>query len=196
MSEFTNLFTAFYSQFILRDFFCKIIPGFLLIMSIAVSLTSLTETNHYLNSMSGWMWALAGGVSWIGGFVIQSCGEMFGAIRYFPKDLNRKQFCEKLVRFDQLSDSIPIQQRRFERLVVIQEACGNCYFGLIIASIILLANYLCNKNQDIGIEGFRFILIIVVIIFSIIFLLRMHFKHVERQSLFLDAFLDHFKDTK
>jgi hypothetical protein len=53
MSELSNLFNALYSQFVLRDFFGKITPGFLLIISIAISLTSPRETNEYLKSMSG-----------------------------------------------------------------------------------------------------------------------------------------------
>src|SRR4030042_2781472 len=86
MSDLSNLFSAFYSQFVLRDFFGKIIPGFLLILSIAVSLTSSKETDKYLEAMSGWMWLMTGGVSWIGGFLVQSFGEACGFFRAFPKN--------------------------------------------------------------------------------------------------------------
>ncbi len=196
MSDLSNLFNALYSQFVLRDFFGKIVPGFLLIMSIAISLTSLRETNEYLKSMSGWMWVLTGGISWIGGFMIQSFGESVKLFRIFPKTLSFSDFFRKLIRFEMLSKTIQVGQGDLERLVVIKEACGNSYIALIIASLILLLNALFNKSQTIVINSFQLILIACTILFSIYFLRRMHFEHTERQNMYVDIFIEEAKQAK
>jgi hypothetical protein len=70
MSEVENIFNTFYSKFILRDFFGKIVPGSILLSSIATSLMSLTRTLKYMDSMSGWMWLFFVGIRWIAGFAV------------------------------------------------------------------------------------------------------------------------------
>lgn len=189
MSDLSNLFDAFYSQFVLRDFFGKIIPGFLLILSIAVSLTSLNETDEYLKSMSGWMWLMTGGVGWIGGFLVQSFGEVCGFFRAFPKNSTFKESFQKLIRFSKSPQLTDHERRTLERFVVIKEACGNSYIAISIASLILLSDKLFNKSH-VTLEGFQLIMIVCLIIFSVIFLGHMHFKHVKNQDQFVDAFLE------
>lgn len=196
MSELSNLFNGLYSQFVLRDLFGKIMPGFLLIMSIAISLTSLPETNEYLKSMSGWMWVVTGGISWIGGFIIQSFGESIKLFRIFPKTLSYPEFFHKLIQFEILSKGIQVGQGSLERFVVIKEACGNSYIAIIIASLILLLNALFNKSQIIVINSFQLVLIICTILFSIYFLGRMHYEHTKRQDMFIDTFIDEAKQPK
>ena len=192
MSDLSNLFSAFYSQFVLRDFFGKIIPGFLLILSIAVSLTSLKETDKYLESMSGWMWLMTGGVSWIGGFLVQSFGEACGFFRAFPKNSTPKESFRKLIRFSSSLQLKDHERRTLERFVVIKEACGNSYIAISIASLILLSDKLFNKSH-VTLEAFQLIMIVCLIIFSVFFLAHMHFKHVKNQALFVDAF---FEETR
>jgi hypothetical protein len=142
------------------------------------------------------MWVLTGGFSWIGGFLIQSFGEFFKLIRMFPTTLKYPDFFQKLVKFEMLSKTNQCGQGDLERFVVIKEACGNFYVALIIASLILFLNALFNKSQTIVINRFQLILIICTILFSIGFLARMHFKHTERQDMFIDAFIAEAKQAK
>lgn len=197
MSEAENIFNAFYSKFVLRDFFGKIIPGSIILLSVAIALTSLSNTLTFIIRMSGWMWLFATGFSWISGFAVQSLGEGW-LIRYYPRNkrLTRQQFYEILIRFDQRSVSSPIERQQVERIVVIKEACGNSYVALGISLLILFAEGLFDRVRS-GCpivpwaysELIRLAPFIIITIVAIIFLGIMHFRHVSRQYDYMDVFL-------
>lgn len=82
-----TVFDSFYTRFVLRDFFGKIVPGGILLFAIAVSATSPSSVAAYIASMSFWAWIATFGVSWLTAFAIQSFAENVRFIRYYPKVL-------------------------------------------------------------------------------------------------------------
>lgn len=100
-----GLFDAFYSRFLLRDVVAKVIPGLLLLLTYA----SVIKSPEYIIAffkpgMSVWMWLATFSLSWIVGFAVQSFGETFGMIEYFPRDIDN--FISKNYEKRKLSDVI------------------------------------------------------------------------------------------
>ena len=196
-----KLIEYFYSHFILRDFFGKIIPGSIVIITISSALLNYNDfwkIFDYLKEI--WLWIFFIGISWIAGFTIQSIGERIPRfyIRYYPPcplinkkiiNLNDKIWYKLRKIFHESSNDY--ENQKSERLVVITEACGNGYvafmiiFFIIFVNIIhrlftniprysILSNYIVNRPIEI------FYLVIIILI-AIIFLRLMHTRHIQRQ---------------
>lgn len=83
--DLNGLFGAFYEKFLLRDYFGKVIPGFMALAAVSTLLTSPKGTIEYLSSMSFGAWFIALGIAWIAGVAIQSFGDTSGLILYYRK---------------------------------------------------------------------------------------------------------------
>jgi len=189
--DLTKLFEAFYTKLLLRDFFAKIVPGSIVLVAIVVSkldFSDFTETveaiEKFLSIIPFYLWVIIAGLAWIMGFAVQSVGEFLGAIRYHPKTVSREQVYKSRTQFDAIASKN--DQMRLERYVVIKEACGNGYMGIVIA---LFYNFVSNISQfsTILLENWASYLLSVLIM---IFLARMHFEHVDRQHKVMSAVLD------
>lgn len=183
MSE--NWVDSLYSRLVLRDLFGKIIPGFILLSALLASLEPVAKVD--VKDLPWAAWVLAFGFAWITGFGIQSFGEHVTIrgrrlLSYYPDGVTDAQFREKLVNFVKLPDYEKYKQDH-ERLVVIKEACANTYLALIFATIILL--------MDLGdlLSTFSVFDLISIALLDgglIYFLREMHFKHVDRQYVYLE----------
>ena len=77
---------AFYSRFLLRDLFGKVVPGFIAIGAGAASLTSFQKIFEFIGNMSLGAWVVAIGIGWLSGFAVQSFGEFTHLIIYYPRN--------------------------------------------------------------------------------------------------------------
>ncbi len=194
-----KLIDALYTNLILRDVFGKIGPGFIVLITLVVALEP--PTSPYKDAYDffaglptgGWVAVLA--TAWIIGFAVQSIGEIplcgRHLIRYFPKDVEEKDWRKMTATFRSRSDH-GRHKLGYERLVVIKEACGNTYVALSLATALFTADYLLEKNNKIQplddlVQGLPVYVLDALIILS---LARMHFAHVERQHNFLKSVLD------
>ena len=187
MNTSLNIFDALYYRFILRDFFGKIVPGFILLFSIAVSLTSLIDFKNELALMSYWFWIVSLSISWIAGLTIQAIGDYTNLIKYFPEPETFDTYYDKLLLFNKHFPSIEWQN--FERLRLIMESSGYSYVSLLISLIILLIDYLFENN---GVSNISFndVVVLSVFILFILSLRKMHFIHVIRSHKYLLKLLD------
>lgn len=195
MGELASLFDAFYYRFLLRDFLAKVTPGVVVLISVFLTLSGTTEKLiDYLAILSFWTWILIIALGWIVGIATQGLGEILHLIRYYPKwlDKNKKKRLEHkawLKMFNNfLKNPIPSEERNFERLVVIKEACGNGYVALIISIFFLflgiLKNIIVSKCNFLNWLSSNVIPLFPVLIFVLILILSlayMHYVHVQRQ---------------
>jgi hypothetical protein len=84
--ELKGLFDAFYRHFVLRDLFGKIVPGFIVMTALAAILLDPVTLKSSVSNFSWPIWITAVAAGWITGFAIQSFGELFKLILYFPTD--------------------------------------------------------------------------------------------------------------
>lgn len=179
MNGWQTVFDSFYTRFVLRDFFGKIVPGGILIFAIAVSATSTSSVVAYLASMSFFAWVAIFGVSWLIAFAIQSFGEKplpgrcsFSFIRYYPKSLEQQQFYDMYIRFHQ--NALPNEMQQVERLVVIKEACGNGYVAIAISLVLVVVDTILNRVWVV-------VPFLIVAFAAVYYLRQMHFICVQRE---------------
>jgi hypothetical protein len=133
MSDYGDLFTSFYNQFILRDLLSIVLPGFIVI----VSLLTLTGQNYYVNcifssEISPLCIFLILAFSYILGIIFLSLSDITTFCRTYygndPTEMKRqtKRFYEKL---DNNYHEKQSTKDRFanirERFIIFMQATGN-----------------------------------------------------------------------
>ena len=185
-----SIIDALYTRLLLRDSFGKVVPGSILLLACAPLLGitgSLSETLKSLQEMTIWGWLLLYGFAWITGFAIQSFGESpllitkrGSLIRTFPRCIEEKDFYKKLDAFRENATGHRLQQ--LERFAVIKEACGNSYVAVLISTILWFVHWL-PVGDDLWSDKSKFI---AAGIFLILYLMKMHFIHVDRQYMYME----------
>jgi hypothetical protein len=193
MRDLNGLFDAFYTRFVLRDFFAKIIPGLLFLFAMAILLLPSDKRMLYLEKMPVWGWLVIYGFGWIVGFAIQALGEITRLIRYSPKvydelkkgkaklewinDYEIRLEFEEVALKDNDKDKSKIQYH--ERMTIIKESCGNAYVALIGFMLLLVL----SKTQIINaciVEGIPWFALGPLMFIALV-LRYMHLEHVYRQ---------------
>ena len=190
MNTSLNIFDGLYYRFVLRDFFGKIIPGFILLSSIAISLTSLTDFKNNIGLMSYWFWIVSLSISWITGLAIQAIGDYTNLIKYFPESETFDTYYDKLLL---LNKTIPsIEWQNFERLRLIMESSGYSYISLSISLIFLSIDYLVDNGASN--ISFNEVFVFILFIIFISSLRNMHFIHVNRSHQYLLKLLHNYPE--
>ena len=195
LGELGSLFDAFYSRFVLRDLLAKVAPGAVFLFAVfQIFAESVEKQIDYLAELSFWTWIILVALAWIAGITIQSIGEKFHLIRYYPKwtdnnkteKLNYKTWLKMRNKFSKkISDS---EKHEDERLVVIKEACGNGYVAILVSAILLILYGSINTFVFHGgsldymrIEILQLLAALIIALIFIYFLCYMHLIHVQRQ---------------
>ena len=191
MNEIREILTIIYNRFYLRDLFGKIVPGLIFCISIYLTVNqSLLKMSVQVNLILA---IVLLGSSWVLGFCVQSFGEWIGLIRYYSKDYKtQRDFYKDYISFQK--KAIASEKEDVERLVVIKEACGNFCTTLITVGLFVHLIFINTQGLAALIKCKEYWSIYIIAIFIIIFLFRMHRKHVQRQCDFIKTVLSN--DTK
>jgi len=213
-----GLVDAIYSRFLLRDMVGKVVPGSILLFAIIGSYLEKSDVKHVIQHTGFFAALVLFSLAWVTAFSIQSFGEYFNLIRYFPKktkidekpdesniniDKNPDKYQDDKIRFKRYYQKIilfnkhatPLERMERERLLVIRESCGNTYVSLIFSFIVYISAYgVKNKfstdiNTDIFNHTGHFLPVIVSIFPAILCLRYMHNQYVERHSVYLNTIL-------
>ena len=202
MNDLGQLFDAFYSHFILRDFFGKIAPGTIFLSALALWFKSPTDLLEISKGIPLVLWLLFLAIAWLAGFAVQSFGEYeFRALG--PLILYDPRFPEKAdygadfhVDYRDLlrTGEYPQDDRQIERFVVIKEACGNGYVAILlsIGVLALKVGHNIALNFGVGLLDHELVATAQVIVFLLpimVLLRRMHYEHVWRQYEYSQKFL-------
>jgi len=201
MNQLTNVFDAFYSRFLLRDLCGKILPGSILLFSIAAIRFSYSQISQFLTSMPWELWIAGAASGWVAGCAVQALGEWSGLLWPFPGQPVRwaQQRHNIIVRgfagvpslflrsnrmrlntgyinvrsFGMVAS--PGEQKLLERFVVIKEACGNtslALFGALIARVAKSLIALAESGVSFDLPGLLVTLSIVIAWVAMILLLE------------------------
>ncbi len=135
MSDVSGIFDSLYSRLILRDLLAKILPGTILLATVAYAALP-TETFRTLLDPPLWLALSTLGSGWLTAFAVQGLGERSGFIKNDPSGFKRKDTYKLMVEFDRRATSS--QQMQAERLLVIKEACGNGSLALLLSALLTI----------------------------------------------------------
>lgn len=132
MSEATPIIESLYRNFVLRDLFAKMVPGFIV---SAVWVYRFPQGSKVVDLAKdvGWPVILIGaGFVWVVGFAVQEFGERFGLIKHHPEEFSDGTLRYSLrIDFKKIASIDELQQA--ERYAVVKEASGNTSVAIIIA---------------------------------------------------------------
>lgn len=205
MEGLPQLFSDLYNKFLLRDFVGKIVPGGVLLFSLASMYCRPVRVALYLKRASVVQVAFVTGFIWILTLGMQSLSEYGGLWSYFPQISQgaapEDQYCEKLVdksevEFCKRAMRVAIfmrgasesEQIQYERYVAIKEACGNLFAALILSLPAWLVSYLLYRKPSLkGLLPFRTAVMSVTGAALLFGVARMHIQHVGRQWMHADG---------
>jgi len=190
MEQPRNFFGVFYFQFILRDLFGKIVPGFALLSSVAFSLSPAKALAVY-NGLSAGIWIVLLSASWTIGHALQALGESRGWILNQPEQVHVNIALAREMTFFQIATTE--EKWTYDRLGSIKEACGSGYLALSLSLLLLaicsLIRALQNKSM-LPVEDILFAVIIVILaVGAIWYMRRMHRAHSDRQNAWIEESL-------
>jgi hypothetical protein len=201
MSELTNIFDAFYSRFVLRDFLAKVIPGLILIFALGSAATTTGFVGIYaILSFGAWLVLLA--VAWVSGFAVQAFGKWLRLIKHLPDGVDAKEFWKAELEFYKRLGVV--EQRRFELLGVIKQTCGNTFVALLV----LLAIFVIDGTADwissgstasttVSFAALYSIFAFIIVVIGLAYLLRgVHNDYVQKQYDFMNQALEWNKTSK
>ena len=192
--DFDKLYDALYNRFILKDFFGKIIPGFIFFSAVVVSFKSLDYFLGIIASISlrDDFLLLFGiiGISWIIALAIQTFGETTKLIRHFPESEDINSFHNKLISLNQY---VPlIERQNYERFRLTLETSGYTYVSLLISLILLTIDHIIDNNGFSNISINEIYFFVITIIF-ILLLRKMHFSFVNQSHQYLLKLLAYYR---
>ncbi|MFQ5853879.1 MAG: hypothetical protein ACE5JU_25245 [Candidatus Binatia bacterium] len=204
MSDLRDLFDSLYSQFILRDFFGKIVPGLLIIAIVAISLSPPSDVLEEIKALRTITWFFISGFAWLISFGIQYLGELLGLIRHYPtnkyhptnKYRDEKSFYKALIKFQGCATEY--ESRAHERAEVIREATGNGSLALwiivavVVIEIILDLLYGGRRRAYLWfVSTFPYSIVVAVMLLGLaLSLSRIHCIAVRREQDYMEAVLE------
>jgi len=128
----SSAFDALYRDYLLRDFFAKIVPGS---CCIALAAYALGRFGRLLDISFAASMFLAG-LSWGLGFAVQEAAERLKLLVQHPPEYSpsKKRYD---FRQDFLKAASKDEKKRVERYTVIKEATGNLCLALIAGSLLI-----------------------------------------------------------
>lgn len=176
----------FYTNFVARDLFAKVVPGAILLLTIAWSINDgkIDPVLAKVKDMPGWAWPFVYGICYATGFSIQSIGEILFILSphpRVPRGNGYPEFLERLVDFDRLVSNERHRMAR-ERLVVIKEMAGHVAFSSLLAFIIWVL--VSVRNDSFNIKKANLASIVLIGISSLYWLnliIRWRQRELERK---------------
>ncbi len=186
--ELINLVESFYSRFVLRDLFGKILPGFIALFGVGLFVgRSPQQLATFAKDMPTGFWIVGTGLAWLAGMGVQGVGEITYMFRDAPASLgDRSAVYKYLMRFREVQEEG--LTRTIERLTVIKEACG---IGSV-ALLLLLVAFTVSVGCD-ALTRHRPLLLSLTV--GMLLLQYMHRRHLSREYLYRDAILESMKPT-
>lgn len=129
---------------VIRDLFGRIVPGLLLLLALAVSVTSFTEVGLALERATAWMWLLAFGAGWLAAFALLALGRRFSLVQFSPDTITEAQYWAAEERFR--STASRRQRAEYERLITIRDATGAASVSLFLALLVLAVDFVVDVH--------------------------------------------------
>ena len=132
MGDLSKLVDGLYSQFVLRDFAAKVLPGSLVLFTGVASIAGTNETWAFLEGARTLTWLMLMGWGWIVAIALQAVFD--GTLWAGRADGKILVYRPTTAEFDR--SATPEQQRRHERLVVVKEVAGNVGVAVAVSALV------------------------------------------------------------
>jgi len=183
MNEKTSIVEAFYNNFLLRDLFAKIVPGFVVLIT-AVFQSPIEDKVVAMGEKIGWpLILMVSGVAWIVGFAIQKLGECCRFIKHHPSDYkNYEKRYETRIEFKRIAS--PSESQQVERYAIIKEAAGNGATAIFLVVLIFCCRFLTCYSPVLS--RTELVFFILLIVFFIMLILVNH-SHADKQYKYIES---------
>lgn len=198
MNELAAFFNAFYSQFVLRDFMAKMVPGGVVLLSCCLALSGPQTIIGFAEQAPLWPWIFVAGISWLVGIGIQGLGSKLDYSvteklndQESPKKIEPKKWFNLYVKCKQQLDqeNQNVKKQELERLIVLRESTGIGCTALVIATLVLTLDGFIDSGFKLAVwwctGGLRWLPISIILVFLLISLLVVHAYYVQVQYEFM-----------
>ena len=128
-----------------RDLFARSVPGLVLLLSIAVSVTSFSQVMLALERGTLWMWLIAYGTGWLMAFAVLAIGRRFNLVLLSTDATTTdEQYWATEERFR--SNASRRQRAEYERLVTIRDAAACSSVSLFLSIAILAVDFVVDVH--------------------------------------------------
>ncbi len=186
MSEASVIVEALYKNFLLRDLFAKIVPGSIVLASVAFQNPALAPLNSATSTVGWPMILLGAGATWIVGFAIQEIGESMKIIQHHPQ-----RYFQSLQRYGLRNAfkwvAIESENKQVERYAIIKEATGN-FSTAILVSLLIIALRVFTSEDFCCPE--QILLPSLVMLVLALTLLRANRSHAAKQYEYMESIVD------
>ncbi len=129
---------------LIRDLFARVVPGLILLLSLAVSVTSFNEVEAALERGTVWMWLLAYGAGWLTAFAVLALGRRFNLVLLSPETTTDDQYWAAEERFR--VNASRRQRAEYDRLATIRDATAAASVALFLAIAVLAVDFIVDVH--------------------------------------------------
>jgi len=197
MSDYTDLFTSFYNQFILRDLLSIILPGYIIIIAALYSNFQTEIIIDFLSDdLSIIIVFIIVGISYVLGILLLLLGDKTGLCSTYytttPTDMRKRhiKFHRTLCLAYHEKENIFANIR--ERYIIFMQTSGNMAWASVISLFIVLFSYVIHSliHQPVNNFGYNqiFLMISFLVIATFFGICNRHFKEYleDWDSLIID----------
>jgi hypothetical protein len=165
---------------LVRDLFGRSVPGLLLLLALAVSISSFGDIALALERATFWMWLVAAGAGWLTGFGLLEIGRRFNLALLSPEAITDEQHWAAEERFR--STASRRQHAEYDRLVTIRDAMAVSSVSLFLTLLVLGVDFIVSAHlQDSPWAEIRNLATAVVVLAGIAVALQLaHRVYVKR----------------
>jgi hypothetical protein len=130
---------------LIRDLFARSVPGLILLLALAVSITSFSDVMLALERGSFWMWVVAYGAGWLMAFAVLAIGRRFNLVLLSPEATTTdEQYWAAEERFR--ANASRRQRAEYERLVTLRDAAACASVSLFLSIGILAVDFVVDVH--------------------------------------------------
>ncbi len=129
---------------VIRDLFGRTVPGMLVLIAIAVSVTSFEEVVSALERASGWMWLLGFGAGWLTALALGALGRRFNLVLISPHPITDEQCWTAEEAFRSCASRR--QRAAYDRLLTVRDATGTASVSLFLALGVLALDFVVDVH--------------------------------------------------
>lgn len=205
MEKVGSILDNLYEKFVFRDLLSFIIPGAILLFSVATFVAGFDNAIRFFKTGDFLFYVILYGLSYPLGYAVQTFG-VFGwyflsgkrsqLLRFHddsrdPRD--NQIFDNRMNRFSRAFDENPVVMRELERQTSHLQMCGNISISLFLASLFIIGRLIFEPtSQSLVIVNYHWIIIVVP---AALFVVSLYFGHniaITRRRIWIENKLASF----
>ncbi len=129
---------------LIRDLFGRSVPGLVMLLSLAVSISSFSDVALALERATVWMWIVALGAGWLTAFALLEIGRRFNLALVSPEAIADEQYWAAEERFRSIASRR--QHAEYDRLVTTRDAMAAASVSLFLSLLTLGVDFIVDVH--------------------------------------------------